>query len=96
MKTKTKKTVKESFPFIVPRPREMKAMHKVMCMVYQAQNFSLKELRERQDIITQQIRQANKYNLETDDLGAMFDNVCASVAYQQFPDEKIWMGFIGE
>jgi len=43
-----KSTSNNTFPFVVPCPKDMKPLEQVMCMVYLAQNCSLSELRNRQ------------------------------------------------
>lgn len=87
-------TSNNTFPFVVPCPKDMKPLEQVMCMVYLAQNCSLGELRKRQGLIEQQIQSAHKRCLSTDDLCAMQANVSAAVAYQSFPDDNLWMSFI--
>lgn len=82
------------FPYLVPEPRYMKPIEQVMCMVYLAHNYSLEELRAKQDIIEQQIIAAHKHHLSIDNLSAMQDNLCATVAYQAYPDDDLWMSFI--
>jgi len=82
------------FPFVIPAPQHMKPLEQVMCMVYLAQTYSLEELRERQNIIEQQIQSANIHRLPTKDLLAMQENLCAAVAYQTYPDDTVWMSFI--
>lgn len=82
------------FPFIVSEPQHMLSLEQVFCMVWLSQNYTLGELRAKQDIIHQQIQSAYKRNLPTDNLMAMQDNVAAAVAYQTFPDDDLWMSFI--
>lgn len=86
--------VSNTFPFIVSRPSIMKPLEQVVCMVYLAQNYSLKELRERQGLIEQQIQSANKRQLAIDDLMAMQANLDAAVAYKSCPDDAMWTSFI--
>lgn len=72
----------------------MKPLEQVVCMVYLAQNYSLEELRAKQDVVQQQIQSAHKHHLPIDNLLAMQDNLSAAVAYQSFPENSTWMSFI--
>jgi hypothetical protein len=91
MKTRTNKSY---FPFNVSEPQHMLPLEQVFCLVWLAQNYSLAELRKKQDIIEQQIQSAHKRSLLADNLLAMQDNVAAAVAYQAFPDDDLWASFI--
>ena len=90
---KTKKLHK-TFPFIVPRPREMRVLDQVVSMVFLAQNCSYDELRKRQGLVEQQIQSASKRQLAIDDLLAMQENLNAAVAYKSCADDAVWMSFI--
>lgn len=89
---KTKKIT--HFPYVVPEPRHMKPIEQVMCMVYLAQNYSIEDLRAKQDVVQQQIQSAHIHHLPTDNLLAMHDNLSAAVACQSFPENSTWMSFI--
>lgn len=82
------------FPYLVAKPQHMKPLEQVMCMVYLSQNYSLEDLRAKQDVVQQQIQSAHNYCLPTEDLLAIQDNLSAAVAYQSFPDDTVWMSFI--
>ena len=88
---------KKHFPFCVGEPRKMRPVEQIFCMVWMADNLELKELRERQDLITQQIERAIEQECPEyvfQDLHMMWDNVTAAVAFQTFKDIDTWMGFI--
>lgn len=94
----------KQFVFTIPDSRDMKPMHQVLCMIYLANNYTLKQLRKRQDLIDTQIRSvlvrlkteySSKYMLEKGhrNLLMMRENHNAAVAYRQF-DDNMWMSFI--
>ena len=94
-----KKTVdKKRYPFgSIVHARDMMPLEQILIMVWLADNYTLKELRERQSIINCQIQTACDKNLpETTfmDLSMMIDNASAAVAFQTFPDLDTWMAFI--
>lgn len=88
------KNTKKHFPFQVPRPKDMSNLDKVLCMVYLAQNCTLDEIRMRQGIVEEQFSMAIKRNLPVDNLLVMRDNLDAAIAYQQFPEDDMWVSFI--
>lgn len=93
---KTKKQ-KKSFPFRLPRPRNMLVLEQVLCMVWLADNKTLQELRQGQSNIEQQQHMARENNCSEStraDLGAMADNYAAAVAYQTFTEDDFWLAFI--
>jgi len=82
----------------------MRPMHQVLSMLHLANNYTLKQLREKQDLIDLQIQSvvkrlkteySSKYILEKGhkNLLMMRENHCAAVEYQQF-DDNGWMSFI--
>lgn len=88
---------KKSFPFRLPRPKDMPVLEQVLCMVWLAGNKTLQELRQGQSSISQQQETAYKNNLPMgtrEDLGAMADNYAAAVAYQTFTEDNFWLAFI--
>lgn len=88
------KNTKKHFPFQVPMPKDMLPLEKVLCMVYLSQNCTLDEIRMRQGIVEEQFSMAIKRHLPVDNLLVMRDNLDAAVAYQQFPEDDMWVNFI--
>ena len=85
------------FPFQVSEPRKMTVLEQVLSAVWLATSKTLKELRQRQSLIEQQLGMAkdNRCPQKTfDNLGAMSDNYAAAVAYQTFGEDSCWMAFI--
>ncbi len=94
----------KQFVFTVPQARNMKPMHQVLCMLHLANNYTLKQLRKRQDLIDIQLHSvlkrleveiSSKWMLEKghNDLLMMRENHNAAVAYQQY-DDNMWMMYI--
>lgn len=81
-------------PILHRRPRYMKPLEQIMCMIYLAQTLTLSELQFRQDLIEKQLKIAHSRQMDTSDIVAMENNICAAVAYQSFPNEDAWMPFI--
>ena len=85
-----------AYPFASVRPRDMKPLEQVFCMVWLAGNFCLYDLRQRQQLVEDQLDIAKRNNSCTEvieDLNMMAENMAAAVAYQTFSDD-IWMEFI--
>lgn len=87
----------EMFPFQVPQASDMKPMDKVAVMVWLSTHKTLKQLRDRQDLIQQQFATAvrNKSPERTlANLEGIRDYTDAAVAHQSFPDDNFWIGFL--
>ncbi len=87
----TKQMTKKQFPFqsYIPKPSAMTVSQQICCMVWLSNNYSLEELRERQDFIGKQIVVAHFHNCggkSVANLFAMQANTEAAVAYQSFDD----------
>lgn len=84
---------------MVGQPKDMTILEQVLCMVYLAETCTLKELRQRQDLIEQQFKMAHEKKVNNIDgvlsnLSAMQDNLAAAVAYQTFKNDDFWLAFI--
>jgi len=94
-------TIKEKTApwFHLPCPKDMKPLEQVACMVWLAENHTLEELRQKQSLITRQLEIAQKKNMSNyilENIGARWDNITASIAYQTFKDINTWMAFIND
>lgn len=93
-----KKADKKRYPFgSIRYARDMMPLEQILVMVWLADNHTLKELRERQRVITSQFQIACVKNLPDttfEDLDMMSNNTAAAVAFQTFPDMDTWMAFI--
>ena len=93
------KTIKNKklAPMIGCQPSEMMPLDQILCMMWLADNHTLEELRERQNMIKQQKLSAVERNLpETTfaELVAMQSNTDAAVAYQTWPNDIWWLAHI--
>ena len=94
----------KQFVFSVPEAKDMRPCRQILCMLHLADNYTLKQLRDRQDLIDTQIRSVSvrlKTEISSKDmlekghknLLMMRENHSAAVAYQQY-DDNMWMCFI--
>lgn len=93
MKTKTR----QSAPLIGCRPSDMKPLEQILCMIWMADNLSLKELRERQTLIELQFKKAREnktIDRAYNELMMMQSVTDAAVAYQSWPKLSVWEAFI--
>lgn len=79
------------------KPKDMLPLEQVACMIWLANNCTLPELRERQDIINMQKKAANEYHLDEalDNLSMMWKMTTAAVCYQCFDENEChWLMYI--
>ena len=93
------KTIKNKkvAPNIGCEVKDMLPLEQVLCMIFLADNCTLKELRHKQVMIKEQLNIAYKKQLPEKahaNLGMMADNMAAAVAYQIWPEEDFWLAFI--
>jgi len=89
-------TEKQRYIALYTDPKDMSIVEQVFVMVWLAQNHTLRQLRQRQEIIKQQILIAARKHLpETtfENLDMMEENTAAAICYQTFDDDG-WLRFI--
>jgi len=92
-----KDIVHHNAPYIKCCPADMLPLEQVLCMIWLADNHTLAQLRQKQNLINVQIITAVKKQLPKktlNNLSMMIDNVTAAVAYQTFKDDNFWLAFI--
>ena len=87
---------KQRYIALYSDPKDMMIVEQVFVMVWLAQNHTLRQLRQRQEIIQQQIKMAARNHLPEktfENLDMMDENTAAAIHYQTFPDDG-WIRFI--
>lgn len=92
-----KNMVRYNAPYTKCPPADMLPLEQVLCMIWLANNQTLVQLRQHQNLLNTQIIMAVKNHLPErtlDNLSMMIDNVTAAVAYQTFKEDNFWLAFI--
>ena len=88
---------KRKAPMIGCQPRDMLPLEQVACMIWLAESYSLKHLRNRQHIANQQMAKAIQRRLSEETLENLemtWHNLSAAIAYQTFTHTNFWLCFI--
>ncbi len=87
---------KQNYIAMIENSRDLSIVEQVFVIVWLAQTYTLKELRQRQCLIAQQIMACSERNLPNatyQNLDMMQENHAAAVAYQTFDDDG-WTAFL--